>query len=43
MNISIVATGGPFTRYDNNDPDNDDEKSAIDLVVVSSALVPFIE
>merc|ERR1711954_425763 len=31
------------TRYDINDPDNDDKKSAIDLVVVSSALVPFIE
>ena len=43
VNALGVAAGGPFTRYDINDPDNDDKKSAIDLVVVSSALVPFIE
>ena len=43
VNALDVCTGGPFTRYDSKDPSNDDKKSAIDLVVISSSLLPYVE
>ena len=36
-------TGGPFTRYDVTDPDNEDKKSLLDYVIVSSNLVKYVE
>ena len=43
VNALDITAGGPFTRYDCNEPDNDDKKSTINLVVVSTALVPYIQ
>ena len=37
-----LTHGGPFTRYDVGDPDNDNKKSVLDIVVVSKSLVRYI-
>ena len=35
--------GGPFTRVDPADPNNDDKKSCLDLIIVSRSLVKYVE
>ena len=34
---------GPFMRYDKSDPNNNEKKSLLDLVVVSTDLLKYIE
>ena len=34
---------GPYTRYETNDPDNEEKKSAFDLVIVSKTLYKYVE
>ena len=43
VNALDCVEGGPFTRYDKSDPSNDSKKSLLDIVVVSSSLVQFID
>ena len=43
VNSLDCVEGGPFTRFDRNDPLNFDKKSTLDLVVVSSNLGKFID
>ena len=43
VNSLECVTGGPFTRYDVTDPDNEDKKSLLDYVIVSSNLVKYVE
>ena len=43
VNASEKATGGPFTRYEPCDPNNNGRKSVLDLVIVSSELETYIE
>ena len=43
VNASEKATGGPFTRYEPCDPNNNSRKSVLDLVIVSSELETYIE
>ena len=35
--------GGPFTRYNPSDPDNESKKSILSLCIVSNDLVKFID
>ena len=35
--------GGPFTRYDPANPDNDDKKSCLDLIIMSKNLSKYVE
>ena len=35
--------GGPFTRYDPSDENDDNKKSALGLVIVSTELVKYVE
>ena len=37
-----IVEGGPFTRFDPNDPQNDSKKSLLDIVVVSNELGKYI-
>ena len=39
INATNKAINGPFTRYEKNDPSNEDKKSLLDLAIVSSNLV----
>ena len=41
--LDEVTSGGPFTRYDVGDPNNDAKKSLLDVVIASKALVPYIQ
>ena len=43
VNASNKCVGGPFTRYDPADPNNDEKKSLLSLCIVSKELFPFIE
>ena len=43
VNALECVTGGPFTRYDINDPDNENKKSLLDYVIVSADLVKYID
>ena len=43
VNASDKATGGPYTRYDPADPDNEDKKSALSLCIVPTDLYQYIE
>ena len=43
VNSLPIATNGPLTRYDSNNPSNDDKKSAIDFIIVSKSLETYIE
>ena len=38
-----ITAGGPFTRYDTSDPQNKDQMSLVDYVVVSSKLVNHVK
>ena len=42
VNNMEICEGGPFTRYDPSDPENDEKKSCLDLAIVSKGLVPYI-
>merc|ERR1711954_123910 len=43
VNANSKSTGGPFTRYTPNEPNNEEKKSAIDFVIVSRSLESYIE
>ena len=41
--LTSKVKGGPFTRIDPSEPENDDKKSCIDFIIVSSGLVKYVE
>ena len=43
VNASKKVIGGPFTRYDPSDPDNDDKKSVLSLCIVSNELFAYVD
>ena len=43
VNSLDCVEGGPFTRFDRSEPTNNSKKSLLDLVVVSSNLVQYID
>ena len=43
VNALNCVEGGPFTRYDKADENNDEKKSLLDLVIGSNNLVPYIQ
>ena len=43
LNATDKVVNGPFTRYDKSDPENEDKKSLLDIVVISTELLKFIE
>ena len=43
VNNSEKAEGGPYTRFDPNDPHNDEKKSCLDLAIVSKDLFSSVE
>ena len=43
INSLPCVTGGPFTRFEPNDPSDSNRKSALDLVIGSKTLVNYIE
>ena len=42
LNALEKARGGPYTRYDPADPNDNDKKSVLDLVIVSSELKNYV-
>ena len=43
MEPQKLSGGGPFTRVDPADPDNDSKKSCLDLVIMSKKLFNFVD
>ena len=43
VNNLPITVNGPFTRYDPGDPNNEEKKSCLDLVIISNDLLPFVE
>ena len=43
VNSSSKVIGGPYTRYDPADPANDDKQSILDLCIVSSQLMHYVD
>ena len=43
VNSLDICKGGPFTRYDPSDPNNNAKKSLLDVIVVSKNLLKYIE
>ena len=43
VNSLDVVVNGPFTRYDVKDSNNEDKKSLLDYIIVSTNLVKYIE
>ena len=43
INATDKSSEEPFTRYNNRDPDNKDEKSVLDLAIVSGNLFKYVE
>jgi len=43
LNASNKAKGGPFTRIDPSDPEDDEKKSCLDIAIVSEGLVQYFE
>ena len=43
VNASKKVIGGPFTRYDPSDPNNNDKKSVLELCIVSRELFIYVE
>ena len=41
--LTSKIKGGPFTRVEPSDPDNDDKKSCIDFIIASSDLVKYVD
>ena len=42
VNATDKVVNGPYTRYDPSDPENEEKKSALDLVIVSRELFKYI-
>ena len=42
VNVTEKTINGPFTQYDKADANNDDRKSLLDPVIVSSELATYI-
>ena len=38
VNATDKTVGGPFTRIDPSDPENDSKKAALDLIIISKGL-----
>ena len=38
-----IAVGGPFTRFDPSDPQNQSKMSCLDLAIISKKLVPYLK
>ena len=43
LNASDRVKGGPFTRYNPSAPYDSDQKSCIDLIIVSNELVKYVD
>ena len=43
VNASKKVIGGPFTRYEPSDPENDDKKSVLSLCIVSAELFEYVD
>ena len=43
VNATDKVVNGPYTRYETNDPENEDKKSVLDLVIVSKSLYEYVE
>ena len=43
VNSSKKVEGGPFTRVEPSDPENDTKKSCIDLIILSKDLYKYID
>ena len=43
VNSTDKTIGGPFSRYSPEDPEDDNKKSALDLVIVSENLFKYVE
>ena len=43
INATEKTVGGPFTRYDPADPENQVKRSVLDLVIISVELADFVE
>ena len=43
VNSSDKVSGKPFTRYEPSDPNNEEKKSTLDLVIVSKGLYEYVE
>ena len=43
VNATSKAQGGPFTRYEPSNPNDDCRKSALDLIIISNDLVKYVE
>ena len=43
VNALDVVVNGPFTRYDPKDLNDDNKKSLLDFVIISSSLVKYID
>jgi hypothetical protein len=42
VNATNKVVGGPFTRFDPSDPENNDKKSALSLCIVSNDCSPML-
>ena len=43
VNATDKVVNGPFTRFDVKDPKNDQKKSVLDLVIISTCLVKYVD
>ena len=43
VNATNKVVGGPFTRFDPSDPENNDNKSALSLCIVSNELFTYVD
>ena len=43
LNNTNKTTGGPYTRYSPEDPDDESKKSMLDLVIVSKELYQYVD
>ena len=41
--LSDKVTGGPFTRLEPSDPDNNSKKSCLDFIIVSKPLAKYVD
>ena len=42
LNATNKSKNGPFTRYEKNDPNNNNKKSALDLVIISKEIEQYV-
>ena len=42
VNNTNMCKGGPFTRCDPSDPENNEKKSTLDLAIVSKGIAPYV-